>query len=144
MKQSDTNFPFNITQSIFQPSSSLRDATRQTATSFWNGQDQILNTMQEYANTWFERRHIGAHDALNISQQIADAATPIEAIREYQKWAMGCFERMMHDGLECQKQLLSIGSLLSPPLSPSSERTETEPVSGESRRRAQSRAGVSA
>jgi hypothetical protein len=139
MKPSDANFPFNIMQSAFAPSSGLRDAMRSAATGFWTGQDQILDAMQEYANAWFERRHTGAQDALDASQQMIDAATPIEAIREYQKWAIGSFERIVDDGLACQKHLLSMGALLAPPLSPSGERTERESAASESGRRSQSR-----
>ena len=139
MKLSDTSFPFNIAQTAFEPPAAFRDGMRQAATSFWNGQEQILDAMQEYASAWFERRHIGVHEALETSQQMIDAATPVEAIREYQKWAFGSFERIIDDGLSCQKHLLSIGGLLAPPLSPSGERTETEPTTEEPRRRSQSR-----
>jgi hypothetical protein len=139
MKLSDTNFPFNFAQSAFQPSSGFRDATRQAATGFLNGQEQILDAMQDYASGWFERRHTGVHEALETSQQMIDAATPIEAMREYQKWAFGSFERIIDDGLSCQKHLLSLGGLLAPPLSPSGERAETEPAAADSRRRSPSR-----
>jgi hypothetical protein len=139
MKPSETNFPFNITQSVFESSSGFRKAMSQAAIGFWNGQEQALGTMQEYANAWFERRHIGVHEALNTSQQMIDAASPVEAMREYQKWALGSFERTVDDGLSCQKQLLLMGSLLAPPLSPFSEKPEMTSTSEESRRRSQSR-----
>src|SRR5436190_9506822 len=136
MKPSDTSFPFTIAQSAFEPA---RAGMRQAATGFWTAQDQMLDAMEEYTNAWFERRHTGAQDALDVAQQMIDAPTPVEALHQYQKWAIGCFERTFNDGLACQKQLLSIGKLLAPPLSPSSERTEAEPASGESRRRSQPR-----
>jgi hypothetical protein len=139
MKLSDTNFPFNITQTAFQSPAGFRDAMREAATRFWGGQDQILGAMQDYANGWFERRHVGTQAAFNTAQQVIDATTPIEAFREYQKWAFGSFERIIDDGLSCQKHLLSMGELLAPPLSPSDKKTETEPVAEESRRRSQSR-----
>jgi hypothetical protein len=103
-----------------------RDAMRQAAETFWNGQEQILHAMEEYANGWFERRHAGVDAALNASQQMIDAATPVEAVREYQKWAFGSIERIIDDGLSCQKHLLSMGGLLAPPLSPFGERTERD------------------
>jgi hypothetical protein len=137
MKLSDTNFPFNFTQSVFEPSSALRDTMRGAATNFWSGQEQILQAMQEYADAWFERRDIGVQEALNASQQMIDAATPIEALREYQKWAFGSFERIVDDSLSCQKHLMSMSALLAPPLSPPGERAE--PNAGESRRRSQAR-----
>jgi hypothetical protein len=139
MKLSDTNFPFNIAQNALQPPAAFRDGMRQAATRFWEGQDRILDAMQGYANGWLERRHAGTEAALDAAQEMIDAATPVEAMREYQKWAFGSFERIIDDGLSCQQHLLSIGGLLAPPLSPSGERTETEPTAEESRRRSQSR-----
>ena len=142
MKPSETNFPFNIAQSVFWPSAGFREAMRQAATHYWDGQEQMLHTMEEYANGWLERRQTGVQEALNASQQMIDAETPIEAMREYQKWALGSFERTVNDGLSCQKHLMSMGALLAPPLSPSTERTEREPVAAESRQRSQSRAAA--
>ena len=115
---------------------------RQAATRFWSGQDQILDAMQDYAEGWFERRHAGTEAALDTAQHVIDAATPVEAMREYQKWAFGSFERIIDDGLSCQKHLLSMGGLLAPPLSPSGERTEPEPAAQEPRRRSPSRAAA--
>ena len=142
MKLSDTNFPFNIAPIAFEPSAAFRDAVRQAATRFWSGQDQILDAMQDYAEGWFERRHAGTEAALDTAQHVIDAATPVEAMREYQKWAFGSFERIIDDGLSCQKHLLSMGGLLAPPLSPSGERTEPEPAAQEPRRRSPSRAAA--
>jgi hypothetical protein len=142
MKPSETNFPFNLTQSVFEQSSGFRNAMGHAAIGFWNRQEQVLETMQEYANTWFERRNTSVQEALNASQQMIEAETPIEAMREYQKWAIGSFERTIDDGISCQKHLMSMGALLAPPLSPSVERTEREPVAAESRQRSQSRAAA--
>jgi hypothetical protein len=138
MKSSEATFPFNFMPSTFAPSSAFRDAMRQTVTNFWNGQDQILDAMEEYTNDWFERRHTGAHEALDSAQQMIEASTPVEAMHEYQKWVIGCLERTVSDGLACQKHLLSVSALLAPPLSPSGERSEAESA-GETRRRSQSR-----
>jgi hypothetical protein len=144
MKLSDTNFPFNIAEVAFQPSAAFRDAMRQAASRFWRGQDQILDAMQDYATGWFERRQAGTEAALATAQHVIDAATPVEAMREYQKWAFGSFERMIDDGLSCQQHLLSMSAWLSPPLSPSGERTEPERVTeeSESKRRSPSRAAA--
>jgi hypothetical protein len=139
MKLSETNFPFNIMQSGFEQSSGFRDTIGQAAVKFWGGQEQLLDAMQEYANAWLERRHTSVNEALNTSQQMIEAESPVEAVREFQKWAIGSFERTIEDGLSCQKHLMSMGALLAPPLSPSAERTEREPSSEESRRRSQSR-----
>jgi len=142
MKLSDTNFPFNIAEVAFQPSAAFRDAMRQAASRFWRGQDQLLDAMQDYATGWFERRQAGTEAALASAQHVIDAATPVEAMREYQKWAFGSLERMIDDGLSCQQHLLSMSAWLSPPLSPSGERTEPERVAEESKRRSPSRAAA--
>lgn len=135
MKPSSTNFPF--AQTMFVPSSALRDSLEQATSRFWNGQEQILHTMQEYAEDWFERRQAGVQEAQEAYQQMINASTPAEAMREYQKWVMGSFGRVVEDSVSCQKQLWSIGGLLAPPLSPSAERSEVE--AEEPRRRTQSR-----
>ncbi len=142
MKPSDTGFPFNIAQSVFDSSSGFRTAMGRAATGFWNGQEQILHAMEEYANGWLERRHTGVDDALNASQQMIEAATPVEAMRAYQKWAMGSFERTIDDGISCQRHLMSMSSMLVPPLSPFGETTEAERTPEESRRRSPSRAAA--
>ncbi|HLL26781.1 MAG TPA: hypothetical protein VKT73_03905 [Xanthobacteraceae bacterium] len=139
MKITDTSFPFNMTQSVFESSSAFRNAMGQAAVNFWNGQDQIINAMEDYVNACFERRQAGVQDALHASQQMIEAESPVEALRECQKWAMGSIERMVDDGISCQKHLLSMSTLLAPPLSPSGERTETQSGSQESRRRSPSR-----
>jgi hypothetical protein len=140
-------YPFNIAQSVFsqsafEPSSGVRESMQQAATNFWNGQEQVLSAMHEYANAWFERRQAGVSDALEASEQMTKAATPVEAFREYQKWAVASLERTIDDGVSCQKQLLLMGSLLAPSISPLGERTETEPAATEQRRRTQSRAAA--
>jgi len=37
-------------------------------------------------------------------------------MRAYQKWAAGCFERLMQDGREHQKQMLAMSRLFAQPL----------------------------
>lgn len=138
MKFSEASFPFNFAQAAFEPSAGFRNSMRQSATNFWHGQDQVLEAMEDYANGWFERRHVGTQAALDAAQQIISATTPVEAMRAYQRWALGSFERMFNDGLSCHKQLMSMGSLMAPPLSPSGDKSEAE-TRAESRQKAQSR-----
>jgi len=142
-------YPFNFaqsvfTQSAFEPSSNVRESMQQAASNFWNGQEQMVTAMQEYANAWFERRQTGVNEALDASHEMISAATPVDAFREYQKWAISSLERTIDDGLSCQRQLLLMGSLLAPSISPTGERerSEAEPTTSETRRRSQSRAAA--
>src|SRR5262245_5478260 len=43
-----------------------------------------------------------------------------DLIQAYQDWAKGAFERIMADGLSCQRQIIATtGALTSPPIAPS-------------------------
>ena len=54
-------------------------------------------------------------------------------MRAYQKWAAGCFERLMQDGLEYQKQMLAMSRQFAQPLV-SGEARMAEAVSAEAAR----------
>jgi hypothetical protein len=137
MQQQESKFLFAFAPSVFAPT---RDAMRQAAARFWSGQEHVLDAIDDYTNTWLERRRSGVHEALVAAQQIADAATPAEALHEYQRWAIGAMERLVHDGLACQKHWLSVGALMAPPLSPFGEKADAdERVAEEPKRRSPSR-----
>jgi hypothetical protein len=59
--------------------------------------------MENYANGWFERRHVGTHTALEAAQRMCKAQTPVDLAREYQDWISGAFQRLMADGYACQQ-----------------------------------------
>jgi hypothetical protein len=114
---SDENIdPFQAMQRAFSPSFGFGPALRENAAGFWTNQAKILASMEDYANGWFQRRHTGTEEAINSARQICDAATPAEAMREYQRWAIGSFERVVQDGLAYQQQLIELGRLGSEPL----------------------------
>jgi hypothetical protein len=134
MKDADFFDPFEIMQRGFLPSTRIRDAARANATDFWSAQEKILDTMQEQATHWFQRRHAGARAALSSAQQMCEADSQVDAMRAYQKWAAGAFERLIQDGLEVQKQALTVGQLFAQPLM-SGEARMADATSAEARQR---------
>ncbi|MEX0591198.1 MAG: hypothetical protein WD207_08925 [Xanthobacteraceae bacterium] len=122
--------PFQVMQRTFTPSFAFGPVARENAAGFWASQAKILASMEDYANGWFERRHAGTEEALASARQICDAATPFDAVREYQKWAIGSVERVIKDGLACQQQLIELGRLGAEPLAHAAEtvRAEAESV----------------
>jgi hypothetical protein len=138
MRDSDFYDPFEIMQRGFLPSARIRDAARANAAEFWNAQEKILEAMENQASHWFQRRHAGAQAALTTAQQMCQADTQLDALREYQKWAAGAFERLMQDGLECQKQMLAMSRLFAQPLV-SGEARMADAASAEARQRVPAR-----
>ena len=73
---------------------------------FWNIQNQILDSMENFANGWFERRHVGTRAALEAAQRMCKAQTPVDLAREYQDWTSGAFQRLMADGTRVSSSLV--------------------------------------
>jgi hypothetical protein len=122
--------PFQAVQRAFSPSFGFGPALRENAAGFWTNQAKILASLEDYANGWFQRRHAGTEEALISARQICDAANPLDAMREYQKWAIGSFERVLQDGLAVQQQLIELGRLGAEPIAHAAEtaRGEAESV----------------
>jgi hypothetical protein len=55
-----------IQQMMVPDSSALQDNVR----SFWDIQDKVLDAMENLASSWFERRHLGTHAALEAAQRM--------------------------------------------------------------------------
>lgn len=72
---------------------------QQNAHLFWENQNKLLDTMEEFTNGWFERRHAGTEEAQRAALRICQAENPAEAVREYQSWATAAFGRVMADGM---------------------------------------------
>ncbi len=72
--------------------------------AFWRTEETILAGMNEFSEGWFERRRLGTRAALEAAQRIGQAATPLDALREYQDWLSGAMARMLEDGLAFQQQ----------------------------------------
>lgn len=80
-------------------SETLQDNVR----CFWRIQDRILYITKNFADGWFERRHVGCHAALEAAQRMCNARTGVDLAREFQEWGSGAFQRVMADGLACQQ-----------------------------------------
>jgi hypothetical protein len=138
MKESGTFDPFQAMQRVFPASPGLAAAAKQNASSYWEAQDRLLDSVEELVNGWFERRHVGTREALTTARQICDAESPFEAMREYQKWALGSFERVMQDGVAAQKHLIELGRVSTQPFVKAAETARAE--AGEVAQKVQTRA----
>jgi len=116
-----TNFAEQWTsmmQKAFLPTSEISTTLRENAHRFWENQDKILQNMQTFSNSWFERRHTGTQSASDCSDRMCSTETIVDMMQAYQEWARGAFERMMTDGLAWQQIIAASGALTSPPLAP--------------------------
>jgi hypothetical protein len=105
-------------QHIFLPASTISESLRKNARCFFEDEGKILDSMHNFTDGWFERRHVGAHLALEAADRMCKAETPVDLLREYQDWAKGAFERGMADGLACQQQFMAVIGVLPRLLAP--------------------------
>jgi hypothetical protein len=103
-------------------SAALQDNVR----NFWDIQDKVLDAMENFANGWFERRHVGTHTALEAAQRMCKAQTPVDLVREYQEWVGGAFQRVMADGFACQQFVGAFVGPLSGKQEPEPQQPETK------------------
>jgi hypothetical protein len=126
----------SMVQKAFVPAPEISTTFRENAHRFWENQDKILDNMQAFSNSWFERRHTGTHSASEAADRMCSTVTIVDLVQAYQDWARGAFERMIADGLAVQQQMIAAsGALTSPPLAP----PVTEPARSESTAPARSR-----
>ena len=118
---------FNSWQAMLQPPAAVRNAATQRLADFWSNQEKFLESMEAYTHQWFERRHMDARSALTASRHIAHVEAPSDVIREYQTWAMSCFDRVMNDNLAGYQQLMAMGELFAKPaFSGETKKTDTD------------------
>ena len=115
---------------MVQPTAEIRQTMRTNLEGFWNSQDQVLGSIEEFTNGWIERRHVGTQAALTAAQRMCDAKTGFDLMKEYQTWAVGSLERIMADSLALQKYLMTVAGRFTKPLTPtekeSAEKVEQE------------------
>jgi hypothetical protein len=120
MKNTELTEQWGSMQKMFLPPSAISATLRENARRFWENQDKVLESMQAFANGWFERRHAGAHTAREAAERMCGVETFADLIRAHQDWASGAFARIMTDGLSCQQQIMAAtGALASPSIVPS-------------------------
>jgi hypothetical protein len=111
-----------IQRMMVPDSAALQDNVR----SFWDIQDKVLDAMENLANGWFERRHVGTHAALEAAQRMCKAQTPADLVREYQDWVGGAFQRVMADGVACREFVGALAGPLSSIQEPTPQHPETK------------------
>lgn len=140
MKNTDLTEQWSAMQRMFLPTAAISTTLRENARRFWENQEKALDSMQAFANGWFERRHTGAHTAREAAERMCGTETFFDLIQAYQDWASGALERIMADGLSCQQQMMAVtGALASPPLAPSASEKEAEPARSEAKTPARSK-----
>lgn len=126
----------NRMQPMFGALSSGSEVMQGNARSFWEGQDELLDKMQAVANGWFERRHAGTKAALEASQSLCAASSPLEFFGAYQTWMTGVLERLMADGLAYQTEINNYCAGLAPSLLPSLMQEQGDDAEERPKRRA--------
>jgi hypothetical protein len=124
----------SMMQRAFLPTSEFSATFRETAHRFWENQEKILNNMQAFSNSWFERRHTGTLSASEAADRMCSTQTMVDLMQAYQDWARGAIERMMADGIAWQQQIIAAsGAPTSPPISPSVSEKASEPARSEAK-----------
>src|SRR5262245_22170230 len=124
----------SMTQRGFLPTSEFSAPFRENAHRFWENQEKILNSMQAFSNSWFERRHSGTHSASEAAGRMCSTQTIVDLMEAYQDWVRGAIERMIADGLPWQQQIIAAsGALTSPPIAPSVSEKASEPARSEAK-----------
>jgi hypothetical protein len=99
-------------QRAFAPFVALNETASHHLQTFWKNQDKILHSMNELTQDWFERRHKATETALKAVGNIGDAKAPVDMLNECQTWVMGSVERVIADGVACQKHLMNVTEAL--------------------------------
>jgi hypothetical protein len=130
----------SMMQKAFLPTPEISTTFRENAHRFWENQDKILNNMQAFSNSWFERRHKGTKAATECSDRVCSTETMVDLMQAYQDWAREAFERMMADGLAWQQQIIAAsGALASPPIAPSESEKASESARSDAKSPARAR-----
>ena len=95
----------NTLQPMVEVFSSCSETMLRSTRTFWEKQAELLDDMQVFADGWFERRHAGTKAALEASQRMCGASTPLACLGEYQKWMAGALVRVMADGSAFQNEI---------------------------------------
>jgi hypothetical protein len=113
-------------QGLFKPSPIALQAFQDNATRFWSAQEQMLDAMQGFAEGWLQRRHEGTRAAAEVAHRMCRAENPIDLLKEHQEWMNGAIQRLMADGVACQKEWALITGLAVQPLNGSGKEDAEE------------------
>ena len=99
MKNTDFTEQWTAMQKM---TSAISAPLRENARRFWENQDKLLDSMQNFANGWCGACRTGTHVAREAAERMCETQTFVDQIQAYQNWAGGAFERIMADGLACR------------------------------------------
>ena len=111
-------FGEDFQQAVMKANSNFAGMFQRGSQTFWQHQNELLNIMESFANSWFERRRVGVQAALEAADRMCQAATPQACLGECQKWATGAFERVMADSVACQSEFGKFVQGVAPSLAP--------------------------
>lgn len=114
MKQQQSKDSFNAGLSAFQLFNPLFPTGGKTWAEFWHQQKKILDSMGEFSDGWFERRHLGTAKAYDAAQRASEAESAIDVMRELQLWAFGSMQRIAEDCLACHCHMTKMLELATP------------------------------
>jgi hypothetical protein len=134
MKNDKSTNGFDVLEQALQMLAPWRATSGDGWVHFWRSQDKVLDSMQKFANGWFERRHVATTSALDAAQRTCQAKSPVEAMHELQVWSAGSMQRVVEDGFACQQHLVTLFELASPPVMQKAEPQAADPPSNEKTR----------
>jgi hypothetical protein len=114
MKNEQKTNSFDVVMQGVQAMLPLRTSGAENWVTFWRKQDLILDSMETFAEGWFERRRDGTARALDAAQRSGSAESPVDAMRELQTWALGSFQRIAEDGLAWHQHMMRLVELAAP------------------------------
>ncbi|ABD88229.1 hypothetical protein [Rhodopseudomonas palustris] len=94
---------------ILQPAAALKTIAP-VSVKFWESQEVVLSGIKQYSDGWLARRQQGTREAIEAAKRMGEAATPVDALREYQDWLNGAVRRLIEDGTDFQRHVLSAGT----------------------------------
>jgi hypothetical protein len=107
--------PFEVVQRFIATAPQVHSAWREQMQKFWSSQEKILDSMTEFSDGWFERRHEGTRLARKAVGEMCNGATPVDAAIAFQTWLAGSMARMVADGMSLQKHLTNVAGLMAVP-----------------------------
>jgi hypothetical protein len=107
--------PVMLFPNVLQPAVAFKTYAP-VGVKFWESEEAVLNGMKDFADGWFARRRTGTQAALEAARRMGEAATPLDALQNYQEWFGGAISRLLEDGMACQQQLLKASAHLGPHL----------------------------
>jgi hypothetical protein len=132
MMQVTRSGPFATFQDFVGPGRG-REWLRTGAEQFWCNQDHLLDHLEVLYKGWLERRHEGTRSARQAVAGLSSAENPFDAVREYQQWTSGAFNRAVADAAALQQYMSAIAiSMFEPvssPLAKAAARAEARPFS---------------